>query len=276
MTTDGPGTNLLERDLRALAAPQPGDDRLRLILRERLVDSRRPSPRRWRPSLRLALPAAAALGASAVAVLLFLGGGGAGPSAASAAILHRTLAAVTPPTGKIVHVKTTDVENGVQFVGEWWQETSPPYASRGTKGLAGHLAEFADDGNISYTYDPSTNTIYERPDTSPPTSDDPVTLIRSELANGRAQVAGTTVINGASLYAITLSSGVVAYVDKTTYVPRYLDDPQRNGTTVRLDVVTYEYLPASASDTRLLSITAQHPDARVDTNPSDYPAASGK
>jgi hypothetical protein len=274
MTTDDPGTSLLERDLRALAAPQPGDEQFRLILRERLADVRPPSPRRWRPSLRLALPAAAALGAAAVAVLLFLGGGGAGPSAASAAILHRTLAAVTPPTGKIVHVKTTDVENGVQFVGEWWQETSPPYASRGTKGLAGHLAEFADDGSTSYTYDPSTNTIYERPDTSPPTSDDPVTLIRSELANGQAQLTGTTAINGAALYAIKLSSGVVAYVDKTTYVPRYLDDPQRDGTTLRLDVVTYEYLPAA--DARVLSITAQHPDARLDTNPSDYPGAPGK
>jgi hypothetical protein len=276
MTIDDSGTELLERDLRALAARQPGDEQLRLMLREQLTPPLRPAPRRRPPSLRLALPVAAALAAAAVAAIVFLGADGAGPTAASAAILHHTLAAVTPPAGKILHVKTTDVENGVQFVGEWWQETSPPYASRGTKGMAGHLAEFGDDGSTSYTYDPSTNTVYERPDSAPPTSDDPVTLIRDELANGQAHLTGTAVIDGEALYAITLSSGVVAYVDKSTYVPRYLDDPQRDGTTVRLDVVTYEYLPASTENARLLSLTAQHPGAHLDTNPSDYPDSAGK
>ena len=65
------------------------------------------------------------------------------------------------------------------------------------------------------------------------------------------------------------------HFDKTDYMPRYLDDPQRDGgDVVRLRVATYEYLPLTPANRALLSISAQHPGARIDTKPAD--ASNGK
>jgi hypothetical protein len=89
--------------------------------------------------------------------------------------------------------------------------------------------------------------------------------VRAQLASGGAQVAGTATIDGATLYRIELATGVVAYFDTTSYRPMYLDNPQADGSVVRTRVVTYEELPVSPDTTELLSITAQHPQARVET-----------
>lgn len=277
MTHDDSTIELLERDLRALAAAQPGDDRFRLELRARVAPAPARSDRR-RPRLRLTLSAAAAVVAAAAAVAIaFVGvGGSGGPSAADAAILHRTLAAVTAPADTILHMKTVDQQGGTQFVGEWWQQSSPPYASRGSKGPVGQAGEFADDGTTSSFYDPAANTIYEHPDSGPATFTDPVSLIRQQLADGRATLAGTTTIDGRSLYEIQLAGGVTAYVDRSSYIPAYLDEPQRNGSVARLQVVVYEYLPATPQNLQLLSITAEHPGARVDANPNDWPTGIAK
>jgi hypothetical protein len=43
----------------------------------------------------------------------------------------------------------------------------------------------------------------------------------------------------------------------------YLDNPQRDGSVVRTRVVTYAELPMTSYNAKLLSITAQHSDARV-------------
>ena len=39
-------------------------------------------------------------------------------------------------------------------------------------------------------------------------------------------------------------------------------------------LLVYDYLPMTAANQNLLSVTAQHPSARIDTNPSDAPAGS--
>ena len=195
------------------------------------------------------------------------------PPSAGAAILGHTRAAVTPPTNAILHERVVGVQNGTPVAAEYWQETGPPYASLGFKGPAnGPRSESADDGTTSYQYDGSSNTIYERPDTSAPTSDDPVSLIKRELSEGHAQYEGEATLAGRRVYAIRLSSGLVAYVDETTCRPLALDDPQDDGSVLRLDVVVFEYLQRTPANLRLLSMTARHPDARVDTNPSDAPS----
>jgi hypothetical protein len=278
MTHEDSTIQELERDLRALAVAQPEDEQLRVALRGRLAPSPPTTRRRW-PSLRFTLPIAAGIAAATAAVFIALIGssGTGGPTAADAAIIHRTLAAVTAPPNTILHEKTIDVSNGTSFVGEWWQQTRPPYANRGLKGQTGHVGEFADNGTTSYTYDPSTNTIYQHPDTSAPTFTDPVSLTRQQLANGQATVSGNTTINGQSLYGIRLASGITVYVDQGNYIPRYIDDPQRNGGgTLRFKVVTYQYLPATPQNLQLLSIKDQHPGATIDTNPQDWPAAINK
>lgn len=263
-------------DVLSRAAASPVADS-NVALREQLAPTPSPTRRRW-PSLRFTLPVAAGVAAAAAAVAIALIGssGTGGPSAADAAILHRALAAVTGPPNSILHEKATDVTNGTAFVGEWWQQTSPPYASRGLKGSTGHLFEFADNGSTSYTYDPATNTIYQHPDNSAPTFTDPVALTRQQLADGQATVTGKTTINGQPLYGIRLSNGITTYVDQGDYIPRYIDAPQRDGTTVRLKVAVYQYLPASPQNLRLLNIQAQHPGAAVDTNPQDWPSGISK
>jgi len=84
-------------------------------------------------------------------------------------------------------------------------------------------------------------------------------------------VVGTVEIDGLSLYKINLPEGVIGYFDKADYRPVYVDEPQRNGKVARLHILEIGYLPSTPKNLSLLSVTAQHPEARVDTNPSDWP-----
>jgi hypothetical protein len=267
---DESNLQLLERDLRKLAEPRDGDEQLYCALRRQLLARSKP-PRRRRLSMRFALGSAAvAAAAAAIAIVALIGANGSGgPAIANAAVIHNALTAVTPPANAILHVKVVGVQNGTPIAGESWQQTSAPYASRYMKGEVGHQGEFSDDGTTSFEYDAQTNTVYERPDSSRPTFTNPISEIRRELAGGQAQLVGTVVMGGTPLFKIELPNGLVGYFDESDYRPRYLDDPQRDGTVVRLRVAAYEYLPMTASDRALLSVTARHPNARIDTNPSD-------
>jgi hypothetical protein len=42
---------------------------------------------------------------------------------------------------------------------------------------------------------------------------------------------------------------------------------------IRWRVEVYEYLQMTSANRDLLSVTAQHPGARIDTNPNDAPAS---
>jgi hypothetical protein len=268
MTTDA-----LERDLKALVEPQETDERLRLAIRTQLEERLNMRPQR-RVRMRIALGSAAALAAAVVAVALvaLIGtDGSSGPSRAQAAIVRHAIQAMTSPANSIVHVKETGVQNGTPVSVEWWQQTSPPYAMRLIKGPVGELGEAADDGTTTFRYDARANTIYQAPDSSGPTLIDPFSIVRQQLAEGSAQVAGTVTIDGVSLYKIELPNGVVGYFDATDYRPRYVDNPQQDGSVVRTQVVTYEELSITAENEKLLSVTAQHPDARVATTPADGP-----
>jgi hypothetical protein len=273
---DNSNLELLERDLTALSAPRESDERLRLMLREELAATARGRSARHRRSIRsirYPLGVAAILATAAVVAVVAVVGLGRsdGPAIASAAIVHHALEAVTPPANSILHTEVVGVQNGTTVVGETWQETSPPYASRGLKGSPGHQGEFADNGTASFEYDPSTNTISEQPDSSKPTFADPVSQVRQEMARGQALVTGTVSIDGVSLYKIDLPHGLVGYFNMSDYRPRYLDDPQRDGSVVRLRVAAYEYLAMTPSNRALLSVTAQHPGARIVAGQSATP-----
>jgi hypothetical protein len=253
----------LERDLRVLAEPRE-DELLRRAIGARLDEQMCP---KRRPRLQLGFGLAAVAAAAIAVAIVSLGGpgGSAGPSAADAAIIRHALRAITLPTNAIVHVKETGVQDGTPVVAEWWQQTSPPYALRMIKGPVGRQGEAANDGTTSFEYEAGTNTIVETPAASAPALVDPIASVREQLASGAAQVAGTATINGVSLYKIELPTGVVGYFDTTDYRPMYLDNPQRDGSLVRTRVVTYEELPMTSDTAKLLSITTQHPQARVDT-----------
>ena len=264
MTTDE-----LERDLAALAEPQPEDEHLRLAIRATL-DSRPKGRRRNRWVFGGASLAAASI--AAVVVALIGTGGSAGPSAANAAILAHVARASSPPPNIIVHVRETGARlDGTQVVAEWWQETNKPYALRLIKGTVGEETESSTDGTTSSQYKSSTNTIYQQPDSAPQELIDPIENLRSALSDGTAQIAGTATIDGRSLYKIELPNGVVGYFDKTNYQPAYIDNPQRGGGVIRTRVVDYEELPITPANARLLSVSAQHSGARVTVGPPPEP-----
>jgi hypothetical protein len=267
---DNHDLELLERDLTQLAEPREDDEQIRLAIRRQLGVRVRPRPRRW-VSRRVAFGASAVSAAAATAAVLALvvgAGGSGGPSAADAAVIHHALTAVTPPAGDILHTEVTGVQGGVTFVNKVWRQTAPPYAGRAIK----DQEEFSNNGTTSSEYDPAKNTIYQQPDASSPTPfTDPVAQVRHQLASGQAQVNGTVVIDGTPLYKIDLPRGLVGYFDTRSYTPRYIDEPQEDGTVLRLRFVVYEYLPMTPANQVLLNVAAQHPSARIDTNPSDAP-----
>jgi hypothetical protein len=259
MTTDE-----LERDLKTLAERRRHDEHLRRAIRATLGEQlqARPSDPR-RACLALGASAVAAATLAVVLVALIGVGGSGGPSSADAAILAHVVRANTPPANIIVHVKETGVQDGTQVGVEFWQETNPPYAMRMIKGTAGEDVESAADGTTFSQYDPDTNTVYQRPDSRPPTLIDPLETLRAGLASGTAQIAGTVTIDGRSLYKLELPNGVVGYFDKMDYRPVYVDNPQHGGSVVRTQVVTYEELPITSQNDTLLSVAAQHAAARV-------------
>jgi hypothetical protein len=256
----------LERDLELLAEPREADERLRLTIRARLGEQMLVRPKR-RPRPWLSVSSAAAAAAAVAAAIVSLGwpGRSAGPSTADAAIIRHALRAITSPANEIVHVKEIGVQHGRSIAAEWWQQTSPPHALRMIKAGVEQEAESANDGTTSFRYDARSNTIVEMPASSAPALVDPMVRVRKQLARGGPRVAGTARIDGTSLYKIELPTGVVGYFDTTDYRPMYLDNPQQDGTVVRTHVVTYEELPMTPANARLLSITAQHPNARVRT-----------
>lgn len=263
MTTDD-----LERDLKTLAEPRPGDEHVRLAIRASLSDQLRGRPRFQRPS-RLAFGFAALAAASAAAVIVALVGigGSGGPTAANAAILAHVVRSMSPPAEMIVHVKEAGTNPDGTPVGvEWWQETNPPYAIRLIKRIGSSEHEGATSGTSCSLYHERTNTIDRHTGCRPATLVDPVETARAGLISGTAQVAGKVTIGGRSLYEIELPDGVVGYFDQTDYRPVYIDNPQRDGSVVRTHVLAYEELPPTSENEQLVSLTAQHPDARVETS----------
>jgi hypothetical protein len=276
---DDSDLELLEHDLRKLAEPQDDDEGVRRALRAQLAGRLRPRPRR-RVRVRIVVAMSTVSAAAAIGLLTLVGSSGpAGPAVADATIIHHALGAVTPPSGAILHTRVVGTQNGVTEAAEVWRQTAPPYAGRGIKGPLGEQEEFSDNGTTSSVYDAATNTIYERPDSSPPRAfSDPVAQVRQELGSGQAQVNGTVVVEGESLYKIEGPAGLVVYFDTRNYAPRYIEKPRpAGGQAARVRVLVYEYLPMTPANLDLLSVTAQHSGARIDTNPSDAPAsASGQ
>ena len=265
----------LDRPLGSRRARQAGGGYVRLRLRGQPVSGHGPPRRRRRARLKLGLAAVAATAAAVAGFALVGTTGSGGPGSADAAVIHRTLTAITPPADEILHVKVVGAQNGVAETDETWQETNAPYPGfvrNGIPAIGGWVnpPEFASIGTTGFHYDPATNTISERPDSARPGFRDDVSLIRQELAHGQARVAGTVVIDGTLVRRIDLPQGQVAYFDNNSYQPRYLDVPQSDGSTLRLRVAVYEYLPMTPANRALLSMTARHPTARVVVTPNSH------
>lgn len=244
-------------------------------LRQELVRAVARRNRRHRQLMvatRLTVAAAVVAVAATVGVSVF-GAAGTGPQNANAAILHRVSLAITPQTDVILHEQTTNTIGDQEWNYEFWQLSDPPYTGRVIKGGV----ESGFSGDTMATYDPTSNTIQEQTYQSQP-FDDPVAQLRQLLNDGDAQIVGTTTIDGQAVYEIQahstdnmLFNGTI-YVDQNTYQPVVAKIQQNSydcghatpcSGLETIHFVAYEYLPDTPANQALVSITAQHPDARV-------------
>jgi hypothetical protein len=206
-------------------------------------------------------------------VVLAMRAGPVDEQTARAGVMQRLLAAVAAPPGVIVHARLT-VAVGVSASSEFWQLTSPPFSSRGIKRSASAVGEFADTGQESLSYDSSTNTITERADRAAAQFTNVFALVHAALASGDARLLGTTVVGGVNVYKVALADGGTGFFRTDTSAPVRLELPSRTGEIISYRVQTFEYLPASPGNLKLLSLTVQHPSARVIRAGS--PAAASK
>jgi hypothetical protein len=105
-----------------------------------------------------------------------------------------------------------------------------------------------------------------------PTSSDFRGQILALLRSGEARVVGHRTIDGQDTIEIASADGhTTYYVDPGSYRPVELDTRGSGGGTA-LRFRTYEALDAGANAS-LLSLAAQHPDARIDRDPAHFNAA---
>ncbi len=113
------------------------------------------------------------------------------------------------------------------------------------------------------------------PATADPTSSGFRGQILALLRSGDARVVGHEPIDGHDTIAIASADGHTTYfVDPGAYTPVELRTRGTDGGTA-LRFRTYETLELGAHRD-LLSLAAQHPDARVDRDPADYRAAEAR
>ena len=94
------------------------------------------------------------------------------------------------------------------------------------------------------------------------------------LQSGEAKVAGHETVAGRDTIRIVVSADEEYLVDAQTYDPV---EWRTRGTseTSTLRFVAYEKLPLTPESKDLLDLKAQHPGAKVDTDPAHYQQALG-
>jgi hypothetical protein len=206
--------------------------------------------------------------------------------------------------GLILHIDWTTIQpdEGWTYEQEVYEETSPPYLTRtivvksvdgtppGTEGLTGFETG-------EQTYDPTNNTIYDPPTPPPPPGQQTMTPaqeaqmfvpymsqyiahLRAKLASGEAHVDGPATADGRAAIEITFAnSNEIDYVaadGSDVPIETVGGTPSTSPGGELINVYhTFEYLPA-AGNMGLLSLTAQHPSARVDTSLRDFRAADNR
>jgi hypothetical protein len=228
---------------------------------------------RW--ALRLAVPTAVVAGAAAALVVFLTGGPQA--SSADAAILRGVAAALTAPSGTILHERAmVTVAGQAPARYELWAETDSPYAYRVVK--FGHEGSW--DGSAFSAYDASSNTIVRNGDGSRSSGrsapDDPAAVLRSLVESGAAKIDGEATLDGIAAYELTVSGAAQRYLNGTVFVAKddyrpleietTTDGPSGPVTeTIRYQIL--EYLPATAASRALLDLAAQHPGAQIVSRP---------
>jgi hypothetical protein len=268
-------------------------------------------PRVWVVAVRSALVLAgvACVGAAAASVGIF---GSHGPSiveraSAALAVHEGTILHVT-----LVGRQNNGDGTESTWRDESWQSTSPPYGRRQLEHVgADPVTESGAAGSSEALYDAATDTVYLRTDPAalpaagkvlrwktsdgkvhrvvvsggrpapPKAQDDPMEEpFRREvlelLRSGNARQTGRVTLAGKQAIRIEGNDGNATYfVDAKTYDPIEFRTVGDGGST-SLRFVVYETLPLDASTRALLSVEAQHPDAKRNEDPKAFQAAEAR
>lgn len=225
---------------------------------------------------RLVVAAVAAMGVAALVLGVLTAPPGREPATASA--LERAAAALAPAEGSILHTvarsTVTDADGTRTERTETWAQTTPPYDHRQVTYFRDGTRETASANGRPQAYLSSTNTISTlRPGAEVP---EPTGIDVGEkrlrdymlalLRSGEAREAGRAEVDGRDAIRIVApEQDVTLLVDARTHRPiewRTVGENPRATVTTRFE--TYERLPATAENLELLSLAAQHPDAKTD------------
>ena len=257
----------------AVHDPQAFDARLLDTVRRQPVAARRSIPR----SVTLATVAALA-----VAAAVLLGGGPdgvGGPSAAAA--ITRALHWLNPPSGTVLHARSSETQGARTTIREVWQSADDPAGERVVITTGAQRYETS----RGYLYDPAANTIYAVDTPSPPDGaelrygDPIVQKVKTLLEQGDMEVSGPVTHHGTSAFAISLKATAARptwtlWVSAADGRPLELRDPGRDASEAP-QVITwssYEVLSGSSASAQA-SLRTAHPDARVVADPEAVDAA---
>jgi hypothetical protein len=189
--------------------------------------------------------------------------------------LAKAQAALTPPTGMVLHEKwrdtltSTDPACTATRDNEIWVDETPPHRYRARVDLPAPFCSRATTAEVGGTLDSHQQVMFVPPNTlsaAGPTlqfPSDPVQTLRDALSAGKAVDEGQTQLDGRTVEHILIGDTSV-YVDPQTFYPIEIDGHAVLGDVVVPSVshfLAYEYLPATAANLALTNIQAQHPNA---------------
>jgi hypothetical protein len=244
----------------------------------------------------------AAAAAAAVALGVFSALPGNSPS-----VVQRAEAALRNTDGAILHVVLTGTLNGTPTRLETWEQSSPPNDQRGIFDRGDRVIESAVANGVQQLYDPATNTIYVGEPAQGKGASSKAGAVAENAQSDRYRAKILALLQSGQVHedghvwvpsrdhgeghatvrdhgaghasdgrdSIRLASNdgtVWLLVDASTYDPIEWHVSQ-DGQTADATFPTFERLAETPANEALLSLTAQHPGARVDRDPSGYAAA---